>query len=213
MSPASKKRFRLPPSSSFLAFILTLILVFNGCARITGNYPPARRKATCISARYLGEGFQLLAGSRLPIEQVEAELGQLQSQGFSRHDPQIIRSVAKRKEVPPGLLADRSGDAYYRFTAYVNPGITLALSPGALEVTLKTNGRTTQIRDCGFLLEDGSAPGGCRPPSQGILDLPAVVADKPVKMDFLVRLPVRGEIVGLNLIPLGCDVTRRPTLW
>ncbi len=213
MSPGSNFGFHRPSAGSFLAGIMVMFLLFSGCTRIAGNYPPTVGRSTRISARFFGEGFQLLAGSRLPLEQVEAELGQLKSQGFSRRDPQIIRSVAKRKNIPPALLADRSGNAYYRFTAYLDPGTTLTLAPGALEVTLQTNGKNNIVRDRGFLLEDRDHPGGCRPPLQAALVLQAAETKIPVRKDFLVRLPTRGEIVGLELAPLRCDVARSPAVW
>lgn len=172
-----------------------------GCTHVAGNFPPASLRPDCVKARFIGDGFQLLAGTSLRLDRVEAELDQLRSQGFSRRDPQIIKSVARRKHVPVALLADRSGHGYYRFTACLDPGTSLSLTPGALKVTVKTKGGTTVAHDLGYLLEDHRLPGGCRPPLRSTLAFESTEADSPAAMEFLVRLPVRGEIVALEVDP------------
>jgi hypothetical protein len=213
MSPTTLLRPHLPASGSVAGTIAVLVLFFCGCTHIPGNYPPISSGPVHFSALFSGEGFRLQAGSRLPVEQVEAELGQLRSQGFSRRDPQIINSVARRKKVPPALLADQSGCAYYRFTACLDPGTTVNLTPGALVVTVETQGKDLVVHDQGYLLEDRSLPGGCRQPAGSQLALGTPEKDAPVACGFLVRLPVKGKIVGLDLVPLRCDVVRPPGVW
>lgn len=181
--------------------ILTLILVTQGCTHIAANYPPLPGRTTRIGAQFNGGDYQLLAGTRLPLEQAEAELSQLKSQGFSRRDPQIIKSVARRKNIPPALLSDSSGCAYYRFTVRLNRGADLALAPGALEVTVDTRQGLVVVRDQGYLLEDRHIPGGCRMPDQETLAFCRSGEMDPASGTFLVRLPVRGKIVGLTLTP------------
>jgi hypothetical protein len=183
-----------------------------GCSHVAGNYPLANLRPVCDQARFSGEGFQLLAGSRLLLERVEAELDQLKSQGFSRRDPQIIKSVARRRHVPPVLLADRSGNGYYRFTAHLESGIFLTLEPGALEVTVMTTGGSTVVHDQGYLLVDRRLPEGCRPPPRSILALGSHKKGAPVEVDFLVRLPVRGEIVSLAIVPHRCGAIHKDPL-
>jgi hypothetical protein len=195
-----------------LVLAMTLVLTTAGCTRISGNYPPSEPLMACVTARLIGEGFQLLAGPRLGLDQVEAELGQLKSQGFSRCDPQIIKSVARRRNVPPALLTDRSGCAYYRFTAHLDGGTNLTLAPGALEVTLNTGDRTVVVQDQGYLVEDRSHPGGCRPPSHFTLAFGELRDSGPVVQNFLVRLPVRGKIVGLVLVPHLGGLVHHPPL-
>jgi len=186
-----------------------LILVLGGCTHVAGNYPQVHLRPVCTKARFDGEGFQLLAGTGLRLDLVEAELSQLKSQGFSRRNPQIIKSVARRKHVPPALLADRSGNGYYRFTACLDSGTTLSLDPGALEVTVITKGGITVVQDQGYLLEDRRLPEGCRPPSQATLVFEPSGVGASAEMDFLVRLPVRGEIVDLVIVPGRCRVARK----
>jgi hypothetical protein len=178
-----------------------MFLAAAGCSHVSGNYPPLWRPTNDFTARLAGEGFLLLAGSRLGLDRVEAELGQLRSQGFSRRDPQIIKSVARRRNVPAALVADRTGCSYYRFTAQLGSGTHLTLAPGSLEITVETGSGTVVVRDQGFLLVDPRHPGGCRPPSQTALAFGASNNGEPVAEEFLVRLPVRGEIVGLSLVP------------
>ncbi len=178
-----------------------MIPIISGCTYVAGNYPQLPGNTAPVTARCSGPGFQLLAGSRLPLDQAEAELAQLKSQGFSRRDSQIIKSLARRKNIPPALLADRSGCAYYRITARLDAGTNLTLVPGSLEVTLDTRGGFLVVRDQGYLLEDRRAPGGCRPPAQAALALGASEIGNPASEDFLVRLPVGGEIVRLALVP------------
>ncbi len=187
----------------------TLFLGVGGCTHVPGNYPAVYSRPICAKASFNGEGFQLSAGSSLRLDLVEAELGQLKSQGFSRRDPQIIKSVARRRHVPPALLADRSGNGYYRFTARLDPGIRLSLVPGALEVTVVTREGTAVVRDQGYLLEDRRIPEGCRPPSHSTLAFGPPEDGTPAEMDFLVRLPVRGEIVGLVIVPDRCRIVRK----
>lgn len=191
---------------------MTIALFAGGCVHVAGNYPLSSLRPVRATARFSGEGFQLLAGSRLRLEQVDDELGQLKSQGFSRRDPQIIKSVARRRNVPPALLADRSGSAYYRFTARLDPGVGLTLAPGALEVTVKTAGGTTVVHDQGYLLEDRRISEGCRPPASFILAFGSPEKGVGVTAKFLVRLPVRGEIVDLAIVPRRCGVVRKDPL-
>ena len=186
-----------------LALAITICLV--GCTHVAGNYPLSGSSPVCSKARFSGEGFQLLAGPRLRLDWFEAELDQLRSQGFSRRDPQIIKSLARRKHIPASLLADRSGNGYYRFTARLDPGICLSLDPGALMVTVKTKAGTTVVHDQGYLLEDRRIPEGCRPPSHSTLAFGPAENGSPTDMDFLVRLPVRGEIVDVTIVPRRCN--------
>ncbi len=201
MSPIRSSRLLQREQWTAFSLIMTLVLAAGGCARVAGNYPPAEQLMARVSARLKGEGFQLLAGPRLRLDRVDAELGQLKSQGFSRRDPQIIKRVAWRRNIPPALLTDRSGCAYYRFTAQLDAGTNLTLAPGDLEVTLKTGDHTIVVRDQGYLVEDRSHPGGCRPPSHSTLAFGGPQDTGPVVQNFLVRLPVRGKIVGLVLVP------------
>ncbi len=195
-----------------VSLVITMALIAGGCARVAGNYPISDLRPVRVTAQFNGEGFQLLAGSRLRLERVEAELDQLKSQGFSRRDPQIIKSVARRKQVPSGLLADRSGSAYYRFTARLDPGVGLTLTPGALELTVKTQRGTTVVHDQGYLLEDRRIPGGCRQPASSTLVFGSSEMEAGVTVNFLVRLPVRGEIVSLVIMPRRCDIIRKDPL-
>ena len=197
-SPTS---FFAPMRPALLVSLAALILAAVGCSTVPGNYPPAKSTSHRCTAILTGAGFRLEAGPRIRVEKVEAELGHLRSQGFSRHDPQIIGSVARRSEVPPGILADRSGTAYYRMTARLDPGVTLTLAPGALEMTVETETGASLICDQGYLLEDRRRPEGCRLPSGGTLVLagPEPAADHTAH--FLARLPVRGEILEIDLVP------------
>lgn len=188
---------------------MAIAIFLSGCTHVAGNYPYPHVRSVCSKARFNGEGFQLLAGSRLRLDLVEAELNQLKSQGFSRRDPQIIKSVARRKHIPASLLADRSGNGYYRFTARLDPGIGLSLDPGALEVTVVTKGGTTVVHDQGYLLEDRRIPAGCRPPTHSTLAFGPPEDGIPTEMDFLVRLPVRGEIVDVVIVPGRCSTIRK----
>ena len=206
MSSARISPPRGPVRWSTFSLALIITMTVNGCTHVAGNYPPVHMRTACTKARVSGEGFQLLAGSSLRLDLVEAELDQLGNQGFSRRDPQIIRSVARRKNIPVLLLADRSGNGYYRFTARLDPGICLSLAPGALEVTVKTRTGTTVVTDRGYLLEDRRIPEGCRPPSHSRLDFGPTEGETPTEMDFLVRLPVRGEIVDLAIVPRKCKI-------
>ena len=81
------------------------------------------------------------------------------------------------------------------------PGSISNLAPGSLEITVDTEGGTVVVRDQGFLLEDRRLPGGCRSPSRTTLAIGAPESREPVAENFLVRLPVRGEIVGLAFVP------------
>lgn len=198
--------------SSAVSLVVTLAISAGGCTHVAGNYPLANLRPVCAQAQFSGKGFQLLAGSRLLLERVEAELDQLKSQGFSPRDPQVIKSLARRRHVPPVLLADRSGNGYYRFTARIDAGICLTLAPGALEVTVMTAGGTTTVHDQGYLLVDRRIPEGCRPPPRSILALGSQEKGAPVEVDFLVRLPVRGEIVGLAIVPHRCGAVRKDPL-
>jgi len=193
----------------FMTMMMTMILSAAGCAPVAGNYPLPSLRPVAVSALFRGEGFQLMAGSRLQLERAESELGQLKSQGFSRHDPQIIKSLARRKNIPVALLADRSGNAYYRFTAHLDPGVGLTLKPGALELTVRTRRGTMIIEDRGYLLEDRRMPGGCRPPQGSILVVGSPEMETRAAVNFLVRLPVRGEIVNLNLVLHRCGIVRQ----
>lgn len=181
--------------------ILVMIILLAACGPVAGNYPPISGTVNRCNAKLERPGFQLLAGSRLPIEKVEAELGNLRNQGFSRHDPQIIKSVARRNDVPPGLLADRSGCAYYRMTVHLDPGVEINLDPGALKITVATRTGTMILCDQGYLLEDRRHPGGCRVPAGSTLVLGSCASGQDRATEFLVRLPVRGKIVGLDLDP------------
>lgn len=192
--------------------VMYMTLIMGGCSRVTGNYPVPHLKPAFENARFNGAGFQLLAGSRLRLDRIEAELDQLKSQGFSRRDPQIIESVARRRHVPVGLLADRSGNGYYWFTARIEAGICLTLAPGALEVTVRTKGGTTIVHDQGFLLEDAGIPEGCRPPAHSALAFGSSEPGTPVAVNFLVRLPVKGKIVGLAIVPRRCEIIRKDPL-
>ena len=203
---------RFPMLWPAVSLAVTIAISAGGCSHVAGNYPLANLRPVCTQARFSGEGFHLLAGSRLLLERVEAELDQLKSQGFSRRDPQIIKSVARRKHVPPALLADRSGNGYYRFTARLDAGICLTLAPGALEVTVMTAGGTTVVHDQGYLLVDRRIPEGCRPPPHTTLAVGSQEKGTPVEVDFLVRLPVRGEIVGLAIVPHLCGAIRKDPL-
>jgi len=200
---------RRPMLWSAVSLATTVVLFMGGCSFVAGNYPNPQVRPVGTKAWFRGEGFQLLAGSRLRLDLVEAELDQLKSQGFSRRDPQIIKSVARRKRVPVALLADRSGNGYYRFTARLDPGICLSLDPGALEVTVITKEGTTVVLDRGYLLEDPRIPEGCRPPSRSTLAFGPPEDGIPSEMDFLVRLPVRGEIVDLVIVPRRCSIERK----
>lgn len=193
-------RRRLLPLSVF-SLTTFLTLCAGGCTQVAGNYPSPRTRPVCDNARYTGKGFQLLAGSSLRLDQVEAELDQLKSQGYSRRDPQIIKSVARRKQVPVALLADRSGNSYYRFTARLDPGTCLSLTPGALKVTVMTRGGPTVVHDRGYLLEDRRVPGGCRSPLRSTLAFRSAEDEFAAEREFLVRLPVRGEIMDLDVVP------------
>jgi hypothetical protein len=183
--------------------VITFICLANGCTYVEGNYPPGRSSPFRVAARIEGEGFQLLAGSRLRIERVESDLEIIRSQGLSPRDPQIIKSIARRNHVPPALLADRTGFSYYRFTACLAPGTDLALTPGALELTVKTRHGNIVTRDGGYLVEDRLLPGGCRPsrPSGLVLESPEIHQES--RTDFLVRCPVQGEIVEMAIVPGG----------
>lgn len=203
-------------SINWRAHVLNLVIilwpVLCGCTHVAGNYPAVRITAGRGAAKLNGSGFQLIADSRLKVEKVEAELGNLRSQGFSRHDPQIIRSVARRSDIPPGLLADRSGCSYYRLTARMKPGVGLTLAPGALEITLETENGAKTVCDQGYLVEDRRVTGGCRQPPNTTLALgPSVSRNQPV-MNFLVRLPLRGKIVSLSLVPGRFQLTERPPI-
>lgn len=190
-----------PLDQARILLLVTIILAVQGCTHIAGNYPRLPGQMTRVTAQLNGGDFQLLAGTRLPLEQAEAELYHLKSQGFSRRDPQIIKNVARRKNIPPALLNDRSGCAYYRFTARLNRGADLTLPPGALEVTLETKQGLLVVNDQGYLLEDRHVPGGCRLPDQDTLAFCRSKVTDPSSENFLVRLPVRGKIVGLALTP------------
>lgn len=192
--------------------VLIIAIFTGGCVRVAGNYPLTNVRPFRATALFMGEGFQLLAGSRLRLDRAEAELGQLKSQGFSRRDPQIIKSVARRRNIPAALLAGRSGSSYYRFTARLDPGIGLTLAPGALKVTVKTAGGTTVVHDQGFLLEDRRLAEGCRPPAGCILAFGSPEKGAKVAAEFLVRLPVRGKIVDLAIVPRRCGVVRKDPL-
>lgn len=209
MTPPRIRGSRRPMYWSVVPLAAAIALFLAGCTHVARNYPLSDARPVCSKARFSGEGFQLLAGSRLRLDLFEAELDQLKSQGFSRRDPQIIKSVARRKHIPSSLLADRSGNGYYRFTARLDPGIRLSLDPGALEVTVITKGGTTVVNDRGYLLEDRGIPEGCRPPLHSILALGPPMDGAPVEMDFMVRLPVRGEIVGVVIVPGRCRIIRK----
>ena len=90
--------------------VLAALLWFfsSGCGPVAGNYPPARLVSESFTAEFEGPGYQFQAGHRLGLEKVQAELVSLGTQGYSRYDPQVVKSVANRNEVPVGLLADRS---------------------------------------------------------------------------------------------------------
>jgi hypothetical protein len=110
------------------------------------------------------------------------------------------------------LLTERSGNSYYRFTACLEPGTGLTLAPGALEVTVKTAGGTTIVHDRGYLLEDRRISEGCRPPASSILAFGSPEKEAAVSAEFLVRLPARGEIVELAIVPHRCGVVRKDPL-
>lgn len=192
--------------------VVFMAVLAGGCARVAGNYPAFNSKPAGVTARCTGEGFKLMAGSRLRLEAVEDELDFIKNQGFSRYDPQIIRSVTRRKRIPAALLTDQSGSAYYRFTARLDPGVALTLAPGALELTIETGEGTFLVRDHGFLLEDRRLPGGCRPPSSSTLLLGSGGQPSEMITKFLVRAPVKGKIVALAVLPARCQVEIRDTV-
>jgi hypothetical protein len=179
----------------FLFGALTALLA--GCTSVPGNYPSTDSFDRASSIRLVEDGFQLIAGSRLELDRIQADLGLLRSQGFSPHDPQILRSVAHREKVPLSLLGDGSNTEYYRVRFRVHPGTRLQIRPGAITLTLKTDTGLTTVKDLGYLVEDHRIPGGCLPPSDTGLELNGGRSEVSV----LVRAGLRGKIVGLTIDP------------
>lgn len=174
-----------------------LAALLAGCTTVSGNYPSTDSFHEEASVRLKEDGFQIVAGSRLELDRIQADLGLLRSQGFSPRDPQILRSVAHREKVPLSLLGDGSKAEYYRVRFRVHPGTRLQVSPGALSLTLKTAGGLTTVRDLGYLVEDRRTPGGCLPSSDTGLELKGGRSE----ISVLVRAGLRGKIVGLTIDP------------
>ena len=191
-----------PRAYETITCLAALLTVFGaGCGPVAGNYPPSRLASTSFTASFEGSGYRLLAGPRLRLDKVRADLAGLGDQGYSRYDPQIIKSVARRNEVPPALVADRSGSAYYRVRVLMDPGVALTLESGALELTVATEDGVVVLHDQGFLLEDRRLPEGCRKPAGPTLALGSPASGRNQVGKILVRLPVRGDIVALDIVP------------
>lgn len=168
-----------------------------GCASVAGNYPAPPTASPGSFIRLAGDGYQALAGQRLELDRIRADLGLLRSQGFSPRDPRILDSVARRERVPVSLLGDGSNVEYYRVSFRVAPGRALTLKPGAVKLILKTKSGRATVRDLGYLIEDPRHRGGCRPvPESGL-----AIEGSPAEVRVLVRAGLRGEIVGLTLEP------------
>jgi len=168
-----------------------------GCTTVAGNYPTSESYFSESSVRVVQNGFQIVAGPRLELDRIRANLGLLRSQGFSPHDPQILRSVARREKVPLSLLGNGSDAEYYRVRIRVHPGIRLQVHLGAIALTLKTDQGLTTVQDLGYLIEDRRARGGCRPVPDSGLELVGGRSE----ISILVRAGLRGKIVGINLSP------------
>lgn len=168
-----------------------------GCTTVSGNYPSTEPYDTDAYICLIEDGFQVVAGPRLELDRIQADLGLLRSQGFSPHDPQILRSVAHREKVPISLLGDGSNAEYYRVRFRVHPGTQLRVRPGAITLTLKTDRGLTTVTDLGYLVEDRRIPGGCLPPSDTGLELIGGRSE----ISVLVRAGLRGKIVGLTIDP------------
>ena len=174
-----------------------LIPALAGCTTVPGNYPGPESFESDNSLRVVEDGFQMVVGRRLELDRIRADLGLLRSQGFSPHDPQILRSVARREKVPLALLGDGSNVEYYRVRFRVQPANRLAIHPGAIALTLETDRGRATVRDMGYLVEDRDHPGGCRPVPDSGLELSGGRAEVSV----LVRAGLKGKIVGLTLDP------------
>jgi hypothetical protein len=182
---------------SLIFFIATLASLLAGCTTVSGNYPSTDSFETASSILLVEDGFQVVAGSRLELDRIRADLGLLRSQGFSPHDPQILRSVAHREKVPLSLLGDGSNTEYYRVRFRVHPGTRLQIRPGAIALTLKTDTGLTTVKDLGYLVENPRAPGGCLP----ISDTGLILNGGRSEFSVLVRAGLRGKIVGLTIDP------------
>lgn len=184
---------------------LTLPALLAGCTHVSANYPSEAAFESESSVCLVENGFRVVAGSRLELDRIQADLGLLRSQGFSPHDPQILRSVAHREKVPLSLLGDGSNIEYYRVKFRVHPGTQVRVRPGAIALTLETDQGLTTVKDQGYLVENRRAPGGCLPPSDAGLRLQGGRSE----FSILVRAGLRGKIVGLSLDPHLMQVDSR----
>ena len=68
---------RRPLMWSAFPLVAAIALGFGGCTHVAGNFPPASLKPANVKARFIGEGFQLLAGTSLRLDKVKAELKEI----------------------------------------------------------------------------------------------------------------------------------------
>ena len=181
-----------------------LILVFllsspfpAGCGPVAGNYPDLQTGSPEGAVHHAGAGVVAVAGPRLELDRIRADLGLLRAQGFSARDPQILRSVARREKVPVSLIGDRTGAEFYRIRFRVAAGSRVVLRPGTVALVLDTGRGTRKVSAEQFLIEDRSLEAGCR--SAG--DAGLVLDCSTPQATVLVRAGLRGEIVGITVEP------------
>lgn len=181
--------------------VLILLALFAplpaGCGHVAGNYPDLQGGSSAGTHFHAGEGVLAVAGPRLELDRIRADLGLLRAQGFSARDPQILRAVARREEIPVSLIGDGTGDEFYRIRFRVAAGARVVLRPGRMTLDIDTGRGTRRVSAEELLIEDRRLATGCR--SAG--DAGLVLDGSTPMATVLVRAGLRGRIVGITVEP------------
>ena len=180
-------------------FFVLLLLAhpLGGCGHVADNYPTPFTASPDGAVHLIGEGFFAVAGGRLELDRIQADLGLLRAQGFSPRDPQILRDIARRERVPVGLVGKPAGAEFYRVRFRVAEGSRFELAPCKMTLSLRSGRTVREVPAEKFLIVEPEHPAGYRPVEGELL----VLDGSPTEVKVLVQAGLRGEIVGLTLEP------------
>ena len=168
-----------------------------GCGHVAGNYPDLQTGSPAGTIHHAGAGVVAVAGPRLELDRIRADLGPLRARRFSARDPPLLRSVAHREKVPVSLIGEGTDAVFYRVRFRVAAGSRVVLRPGAVTLDLATGRGTTQVSAEELLIEDRRLAAGCRTAG----DAGLVLDGSTPQATVLVRAGLRGEIVGITVEP------------